>query len=94
MARTPLPPGELKKLFNCKLPQDAIDRLKIICFRRSVHSDKKFSEGAHIEELIDGFEMPRKPTEEEVAAYIAKYPNKREELMALAKMPVPKRGRQ
>lgn len=91
MARPPTPPELIRELFNCKLPRETIDRLKIMCFRRSVHAGKKVSEGAVVEELIHACDVPRKPTQEEVDAYIAGRPEReRDDLRRIAALPPPK----
>lgn len=89
MARKPLPPGEKKVLFNCYLDREVFARLKTICFRMSIHRGKKFSEGAFVRGKIIGMKMPAKPTQEQIDAYIALYPDKKKEISALAALPTP-----
>ncbi|HVU16942.1 MAG TPA: hypothetical protein VHD32_08450 [Candidatus Didemnitutus sp.] len=67
--RPRLPPEGKKKLFNCKLDSESFDRLKMICFRRSVANGKKFSEGEFVRDAIWATELPSEPSAAQINQY-------------------------
>ena len=58
-----------KILFNAKITKSSLERLKQICYRRSVFALKKFSESKLIEEMIAAANMPVAPTAGQINAY-------------------------
>lgn len=86
MGRPVLPPEEKKILFNAKLSPDVFARLKLICFRRSVHDLKKFSEGQFISSQIVGTKLPPPPSPAAIAAYVKMYPQHTETVKEMLKL--------
>jgi hypothetical protein len=74
MGRTPLPVDERGKLFNCKLSPEVYQRMRVICFRRSISQMKKYSEGQFISEQINATPMPLPPTTQQIKNYLALNP--------------------
>lgn len=90
MGRKPLPIDAKKQLFNCKLSPEDYQLLRVICFRRSIHQGKKFSEGQYISEQIRSTAVPAPTTVEERNAFVEKYPIHKKWVAGLLKLPVPK----
>lgn len=69
--RTPLPAGEKSELVNFYIKPRLNDRLKVICFRRSVHRRRKFSEGTLFSGLVVKTPLPKPPSDADIEAYLA-----------------------
>jgi len=69
MARPKDPNPTPRTLFNVKMSNSAINRIKTICFRRSVHANHKLSESKLIEELAENTPLPKPPTIEQLTEY-------------------------
>jgi hypothetical protein len=69
--RPPIDPSLKGVNFNMKLSPPVMERLKEICYRKSVHAGKKHSTAALVTQWIEETPLPRKPTDAEIAAYEA-----------------------
>jgi hypothetical protein len=78
--RKPLPEGERTELVNVRLKPVVNQRVKVICFRRSVHRGKPVSEAAFLSGLILKCPLPSPPSEKQMDDYIASLkPTKRDQ---------------
>lgn len=66
-------------------------RMQIICFRRSIHRMKKFSESQLISGHIVSTKLPAVPTKEQIHAYVDMYPQHRELVAEMSKLAPPGR---
>lgn len=69
--RTKLPEGEKSELVNFYIKPRLNDRLKVICFRRSVHRKRKFSEGTLFSGLVVKTPLPKPPSAEQIEEYLS-----------------------
>lgn len=74
IGRPPVPDDKHTVTFSCRLSPDVLIRMKAICFRRSIHNQKLYSEGTFLTESIMKASMPRPPSEERVQEFLAKNP--------------------
>jgi hypothetical protein len=89
MGRPTLPEHLRTVLVNARLKPAVLNRLKIICFRRSILRGAPFSEGAFFTKAVMETPIPKPPTPEQVAAYIAANPKQEEHVLENLKLAEP-----
>ena len=90
MGRKPIPIDDKKKLFNCKLSPEVYQKLRVICFRRSIEQMMKYSEGQYITEQILETVVPPPPTTQQIKDYLVIHPVHKKLVAGLLKLSVPK----